>query len=134
MADPTLKIAIGALNLIKPSSARIVALFLNSTSNAYQTLLENGTEYQVPVGKKLWLLQASGNTVNVNPDVRTLYQTNAVNSSTGAVTKATLLYAPTQFATFSLEIVEFAAQKYPTINTVSTDRITILCIGLELDA
>lgn len=130
MTDPSLRISLGMATMILPSTGRVVTLFksLALAANTY-TMEEGGVDYQVPTGKKLWLLKQRH--YDSTSDYWIYVYKHTVADTAGG-TKVFESVSPLSTNNNEELFISIEAGKYINLNS-SDNGSTITIYGVELD-
>ena len=134
MADPALIIQNSFVRFALPSTAKIVHLE-QEIDDLERTMHDQatGADYQVPTGKKLWILNVRGYDDSMNIECE-IYSHDTVDTAGG--TKITTFHYPTTTQLdLDFPLYEFAAGQYVNIQHLGTSQLADCQIyAVELDA
>ena len=130
MTDPTRKVTIGGTTIILPSTARVVRLSKSvSAAATTYTMEEAGTDYVVPTGKKLWIMEIKQASDSADIHI-SIYKHTVVDTAGGTLIDRAVSYAASNTHT---ALISVEAAKYINLNPAGNQTSHITVIGVELD-
>jgi hypothetical protein len=137
MADPTIAIGNHILKFKLPSTAKIVMLQELSTGAGIGAATDRATNttYQVPAGKKFWMLYVMWDHGNTSENA--IIWDHTVPSVAGGVIALDMDAAgasPNSLPRRNYDVFySFAAAKYVNVQNAAANQSAITIIGVELD-